>query len=359
MARGRPRKNAPAITGVDQNVLKCAASSAPSTPLRQSKRVKSASDTSTMNVTPKKSTYFDHPSGSESAQESPAEKEESGYDDEDASVAETEDDVEEEDEESEEYDSVEPASHKRKRSRLGSSTKPPSSAAKPKKGEELWRVGVRSNLEPGQEIFVKLPKARQAGSTPYTDSTIHPNTLLFLGDLKKNNERAWLKVHDADYRQSLKDWNSFVECLTEKLIEADETIPELPPKDLTFRIYRDIRFSPDPTPFKTYFSAAWSRTGRKGPYAHYYVQIAPGKSIVGGGIWCPESEPMGKLRRAIDRKSARWKTVLQNDGIRKEYLSGCKAEDKAVVKAFIKHNEENMLKRKPNVGKASQIRSTC
>jgi hypothetical protein len=39
-------------------------------------------------------------------------------------------------------------------------------------------------------------------------------------------------VHDADYRQSQKDFNSFVECLTEKIIEKDETIPELPPKDL-------------------------------------------------------------------------------------------------------------------------------
>lgn len=42
-------------------------------------------------------------------------------------------------------------------------------------------------------------------------------------------------VHDADYRQSQKDWNSFVESLTEKVIEKDETIPELPPKDLVRR----------------------------------------------------------------------------------------------------------------------------
>jgi Conserved hypothetical protein (DUF2461) len=74
-------------------------------------------------------------------------------------------------------------------------------------------------------------------------------------------------VHDADYRTSWKDWESFVESLTEKIIEKDDTIPELPPKDLVrqsnntveclalikcqvFRVYRDIRFSPDPTPYK-------------------------------------------------------------------------------------------------------------
>lgn len=57
-------------------------------------------------------------------------------------------------------------------------------------------------------------------------------------------------MHDPEYRRSLKDWESFVETLTSKIIEADETIPELPLKDVIFRIYRDIRFSKDPTPYK-------------------------------------------------------------------------------------------------------------
>lgn len=93
-------------------------------------------------------------------------------------------------------------------------------------------------------------------------------------------------VHDADYRQSQKDFNMFVETLTGKIIEKDETIPELPYKDLvssyacsvylcmdfrllgllyifanssliskTFRIYRDVRFSSDPTPYKVRISS--------------------------------------------------------------------------------------------------------
>ena len=57
-------------------------------------------------------------------------------------------------------------------------------------------------------------------------------------------------MHDPDYRTSWKDWSTFVESLSEKIAEKDETIPELPAKDLVFRIYRDIRFSSDPTPYK-------------------------------------------------------------------------------------------------------------
>ena len=117
-------------------------------------------------------------------------------------------------------------------------------------GKELWRQGVKSDLAPGEEVFVKLPKARGDGGVKYKEGIIHPNTLLFLGDLKKNNDREWLKgrssrifsvnwladdvepVHDADYRQSKKNWDAFVEKMTERIAEIDETIPELPPKDL-------------------------------------------------------------------------------------------------------------------------------
>lgn len=100
------------------------------------------------------------------------------------------------------------------------------------KGQELWRPGVKSKLAPGEAVFVPLPKAREEGKIKYRDDWIHGNTMLFLGELKRNNDREWLKVHDADYRQSKKDFDSFVECLTEKVIEKDETIPELPAKDL-------------------------------------------------------------------------------------------------------------------------------
>lgn len=57
-------------------------------------------------------------------------------------------------------------------------------------------------------------------------------------------------AHDGEYRRALKDWHSFVEETTMTIIDVDETIPELPVKDVSFRIHRDIRFSKDPTPYK-------------------------------------------------------------------------------------------------------------
>jgi hypothetical protein len=66
-------------------------------------------------------------------------------------------------------------------------TKPPATSG------ELWRPGVKTGLGPGTQVVIKKPKAREAGSTPYTDEKVHPNTMLFLEDLAANNDRQWLK----------------------------------------------------------------------------------------------------------------------------------------------------------------------
>ena len=337
--RGRTSKNQAAAATTKITPLKRAAS--PVTPVRQSKRITSATNTSGSKSTPKKSIYFEPASEDESE----IENEESGYEDQDQSAVSS---PEPSEDESEGYDSEEEEEKPRRRSGGRSKGKPVLLAVNKAAGTtELWKEGV--TVDGDGEVFIKLPKARSPGKTPYKDDSLHPNTLLFLGDLKRNNNRAWLKVHDPDFRQSERDFKSFVECLTEKLIEKDETIPELPAKDVVFRIYRDIRFSKDPTPYKTHFSVAWSRTGRKGPYAAYYVQIAPGNSFVGGGLWCPEAAPLALLREAMDRRSQKLKNVLLDAGIRKHFLSGVGVNEKKAVKAFCDHNSSNALKRHPKV----------
>ena len=65
--------------------------------------------------------------------------------------------------------------------------------ASTKKSQNVWRPGVKAGLGPGKQLIIKKPKPRSAGKTPYTDETIHQNTLLFLADLKANNDRQWLK----------------------------------------------------------------------------------------------------------------------------------------------------------------------
>ncbi|KAK2594058.1 hypothetical protein QQS21_008243 [Conoideocrella luteorostrata] len=202
---------------------------------------------------------------------------------------------------------------------------------------------------PRKVEIIPLEKMRDTGGVDYADYKVHRNTLLFLKDLKANNKRAWLKSHDEEYRRALKDWQSFVETATQTVIDVDETIPELPVKDVIFRIYRDVRFSKIKTPYKPHFSAAWSRTGRKGPYACYYVHCEPGSSFIGGGLWHPEAAFVAKLRRSIDRHPDRWRQALNDPLFKKIFFPKVKANTgpEATIKAFAERNQENALKKRP------------
>jgi len=61
------------------------------------------------------------------------------------------------------------------------------------RAKDLSKPGVKTGLGPGTQVVIKKPKARDAGDTPYSDETIHPNTMLFLKDLAANNNRQWMK----------------------------------------------------------------------------------------------------------------------------------------------------------------------
>jgi uncharacterized protein (DUF2461 family) len=70
------------------------------------------------------------------------------------------------------------------------------------------------------------------------------------------------------YRVAEREFKAFIESFTDVLSDVDGEIPPLPPKDVIHRIYRDMRFSNDKTPYKRGFSASFSRSGRKGKFAH-------------------------------------------------------------------------------------------
>ncbi|KAM6536157.1 hypothetical protein FALCPG4_002174 [Fusarium falciforme] len=212
--------------------------------------------------------------------------------------------------------------------------------------------GETDEDEPPRLTIIPLEQMRDAGDIEYVDFRIHPNSLLFLADLKENNNRAWLKAHDGEFRRAFKDWEAFVERTTSSVMSIDDTIPELPAKDVMFRIYRDLRFSPDKKPYKAHFSAAWSRTGRKGTYAHYYVHCEPGASFVAGGIFAPNAQQLRSVRSSIDERPRRWRRVLNDHNLKESFMPSLKTgsrEDEA-LKYFARENKGSALKTKPKVG---------
>jgi uncharacterized protein (DUF2461 family) len=92
-----------------------------------------------------------------------------------------------------------------------------------------------------------------------------------------------------------------------------------------------------------------SRTGRKGPYACYYIHCEPGSCFIGGGLWHPEKDCLAKLRANIDERPHRLRRVLMNPQFRRTFLPKAKSDEKSVIAAFIESNKEGALKTRPQV----------
>lgn len=136
--------------------------------------------------------------------------------------------------------------------------------------------------------------------------------LNFLKELKSNNYRDWFLDHKEEY---LKAKTSFEELTQEFILvlgQIDSTLNSLSPQDCIFRIYRDIRFSPDKSPYKTHMGTFLAPGGRKSPYAGYYLHLEPGGSFLGGGIYCPESKVLRSVRQNILDHFEEFETIVTN-----------------------------------------------
>ena len=126
-------------------------------------------------------------------------------------------------------------------------------------------------------------------------------TLEFLRKLSRNNNREWFEKNKPRYLEIKDEFELFVGELLHKIIVHDESLAGLDPKKLMFRIYRDVRFSKDKTPYKTHLSAGLSSAGKGTGIPGYYFQIEPGnKSMMASGLYLPSSENLSKIRQEID-----------------------------------------------------------
>jgi uncharacterized protein (TIGR02453 family) len=148
---------------------------------------------------------------------------------------------------------------------------------------------------------------------------LEPQTLRFLSQLKKNNNKPWFDAHRAAYEAARIDFSNFIQLVIEALQKTDTTITGLMAKDCLFRINRDIRFSKDKTPYKVAFGASIKRGGRKSPFAGYYFHLEPGQSFVGGGFWMPEAPALKAVRQEVDYNWPEFEAILKEKNFKKIY----------------------------------------
>src|SRR5438045_2029908 len=114
---------------------------------------------------------------------------------------------------------------------------------------------------------------------------LQPATLTFLKALKKNNNKEWFEKNRGKYEDAKLDFENFVGSVLDKLRITDASIADLKPKDCTFRINRDVRFSKNKAPYKSNMDMYISKGGKKTNNAGYYLHCEPGAAFLAGGIW--------------------------------------------------------------------------
>ena len=130
--------------------------------------------------------------------------------------------------------------------------------------------------------------------------------LQFLRDLAQHNDRAWFNEHKERYLAVQQRWNEFCESLIGEIRAFDPDIARLTLRDCTYRIYRDTRFSPDKSPYKTHFGVFLAPGGKKSMHAGYYFHVGTGESneypqghMLAAGNYCYEPKAIQILREDI------------------------------------------------------------
>jgi uncharacterized protein (TIGR02453 family) len=148
--------------------------------------------------------------------------------------------------------------------------------------------------------------------------TIKKSNFDFLKLLKKNNNRDWFNAHKDLYQNELQHVELFADALLAEMNKHD--VIETPSgKKSLHRIYRDIRFSKNKTPYKINWSGGFSRATKK-RRGSYYFHIEPGNSFVAGGFWGPNPPDLKRIRDEFSsdpetfRKILRNKTFIKNFG---------------------------------------------
>ena len=142
---------------------------------------------------------------------------------------------------------------------------------------------------------------------------ISTSTLRFLKTLSQNNNREWFADHKQDYELAKLNTEAFIDALIAKMNVHDQ-LETSSAKQSLYRIYNDVRFSADKTPYNARFAGNLKRVK---PHLRggYYYWIRPGNSRLGCGFVYPHSDDLKKIRQDIEMNFADWKKLLRSKSI--------------------------------------------
>ena len=152
--------------------------------------------------------------------------------------------------------------------------------------------------------------------------------LKFLGDLKKNNNREWFNERKPIFKEHEATAKKFFQEVNDLLSKSDSI-----ESHKVWRIYRDVRFSADKTPFKPRFAGGYKRT-KPALRGGYFLHIEPGNTAVGGGFYGPNSADLFRIRKEFEIDDSEIRAIMKKKAF-KETFGDMKGEGvKTAPKGF-------------------------
>ena len=170
---------------------------------------------------------------------------------------------------------------------------------------------------------------------------ITKDTLDFLRQLERNNNREWFTANKSNFKSVESDVKAFYTAVMENLKKHDEI-----EKMKLFRIYRDVRFSKDKTPYKAHFGGSFARAGAR-LRGGYYIHIKPGDSFIATGFWEPNKEDLLRIRKELELDASEFRKVIGNNKLKDVWGDIEGDEVKTAPKGFDKeHPDIDLIKKK-------------
>ena len=170
---------------------------------------------------------------------------------------------------------------------------------------------------------------------------INPDVLAFYKELEANNTREWFEPQKSRFKALETEIKQYAEQIKNALNETDEI-----ERAKIFRIYRDVRFSKNKTPFKTHFGISFHR---KKPELRggYYLHIAPGNSFIATGFWDPNKDDLFRIRKEMEIDAQEIRTLMADPDF-KSYWGELQGDEvKTAPKGFSKeHSDIDLIRKK-------------
>lgn len=180
----------------------------------------------------------------------------------------------------------------------------------------------------------------------------------FLSELDRNNNREWFHRNKERWDELRAQWMADVDQLIAKMSVWEPRFATYTAKDCVFRIYRDIRFKTDKSPYKTWVCAGIGIYGKNSHNGGYYIQLGPESQLsdsfsgLFGGVWLPETRILNKLRKAIADNYEEFSEIINEPGLMKEYPGWTGQQLKRVPKGWDPDSPFADLLRLKEYGKA-------